>query len=93
MAAALASTGVGASRAEMLFTAASMVGAVNSILGGVGIALLLQRVAGVGSAGTVLIGIVATLVVFGLHLVWESRRGDAALGWRAAPRRAHGRPR
>jgi hypothetical protein len=35
MATALASTGMGASRVEMLFTAASMVAAVNSILGGV----------------------------------------------------------
>ena len=92
MATALASTGMGASRVEMLFTASTMVAAVNSILGGVGIALLLQRTAGIGSAGTVLIGIVATLVVFGLHLVWESRRGDAALGWRAASRRTHGGP-
>jgi hypothetical protein len=92
MVTALASTGMGASRVEMLFTASTMVAAVNSILGGVGIALLLERVAGIGSAGTVLIGIVATLVVFGLHLVWESRRGDAALGWRAASRRTHGRP-
>jgi hypothetical protein len=93
MATALASTGMRASRIEMLFTASSMVAAVNSILGGVGIALLVQRVAGVGSAGTVLIGVAATLVVFGLHLVWETRRGDAALGWRAASRRGHGRPR
>jgi hypothetical protein len=60
---------------------------------GVGIALLLQRAAGIGNAGTVLIGIVGTLVVFGLHLVWESRRGDAALGWRAASRRVDGWPR
>jgi hypothetical protein len=93
MATALASTGMRASRVEMLFTASSMVGAVNSILAGVGIALLLQRAAGIGGAGTVLGGIVATLVVFGLHLVWESRRGDATLGWRAASRRAHGGPR
>jgi DNA-binding transcriptional LysR family regulator len=93
MATALASTGVGASRVEMLFTAASMVGAVNSILGGVGIALLVRWAASIDTAGAVLVGVVATLVVFGLHLVWESRRGDAALGWRAEGRRGRGRPR
>jgi hypothetical protein len=78
MAAALASIGLRASRVGILFTAASMVGAVNSILGGVGIALLVQRVAGIGSAGTVLIGVAAALVVFGWHLVWERRLGTAA---------------
>jgi hypothetical protein len=93
MAKALASTGVGASRVEMLFTAASIVGAVNSILGGVGIALLVRWAASIDTAGAVLVGVVATLVVFGLHLVWESRRGDAALGWRAEGPRARGRPR
>jgi hypothetical protein len=92
MATALASTGMGASRVEMLFTAASMVAAVNSILGGVGIALLVVWAVGIDAAGAVLVGVVATLVVFGLHLVWESRRGDAALGWRAAGPRARGRP-
>jgi hypothetical protein len=60
MAAALASTGIGASRVEMLFTAASMVGAVNSILGGVGIALLVRWAAGIDTAGAVLVGVVAT---------------------------------
>ena len=72
MATALASTGISASRVE---------------LGGVGIALLVGWAAGIDTAGAVLVGVVATLVVFGLHLVWESRRGDAALGWRG------GRPR
>ena len=83
---------MGASRVEMLFTAASMVAAVNSILGGVGIALLVRWAASIDTAGAVLVGVVATLVVFGLHLVWESRRGDAALGWRAEGRRGRGRP-
>jgi hypothetical protein len=89
MAAALAETGMSASPVEMLFTAASMVAAVNSIVGGVGIALLAHAVAVAGGGGTVLIGVAATLILFGLHMVWQSRRGDAALGWRAA-RRAHG---
>jgi hypothetical protein len=92
MAAALASIGLRASRVGILFTAASMVGAVNSILGGVGIALLVQRVAGIGSAGTVLIGVAAALVVFRWHLVWERRLDTAAGRWRAAARRAQGRP-
>jgi hypothetical protein len=43
MATALAHTGMRASRVEMRFHASSMVGAVNSILGGVGIAVLLHR--------------------------------------------------
>jgi hypothetical protein len=53
-------------------------------------ALLMQWVAGIGAAGAGLVGVVATLVVFGLHLVWESRWGDAVLGWRVAARRARG---
>ena len=51
MATALARTGIGASRVEMLFTAASMVAAVNSILGGVGIALLVGWAVGIDAAG------------------------------------------
>lgn len=89
MAAALAGTGMSASPVEMLFTAASMVAAVNSIIGGVGIALLAHAVAVAGGVGTVLIGVTASLTLFGLHMVWQSRRGDAVLGWRAA-RRARG---
>jgi hypothetical protein len=92
MATPLASTGIRPSRLEVLFTAASMVSAVNSILGGVGIALLVQRMAGIGSAGTVLIGSVAALVVFGWHVVWERRRARAALRLRAAASRPQGRP-
>ena len=47
----------------------------------------MQWLAGIGATGAGLVGVVATLVVFGLYLVWESRRGDAVLG------RNSGRPR
>ena len=51
----------------ILYTSGSMIAAVNSILGGGGLALLAGRLGGLGSAG-VLVGMAGTLVLFGLHL-------------------------
>jgi hypothetical protein len=56
LAAAVAPTGARATRAEILFTAASMIAAVNSILGGAGLALLGGRLGRPGSGMAVVVG-------------------------------------
>jgi hypothetical protein len=76
--AALASTGMRADLAEMLFTGASMVAAVTSILAGVGAALLLDT-AGLPLVAAVTAGVGVTIVTFGLHLLWMYRRGQPAM--------------
>ena len=84
LAAAVATTGVRATRVEILFTAASMIAAVNSILGGAGLALLAGRLGRLGSGAAVVVGVVGTLVLFGLHLWYGYRRG-AQFGLRPEP--------
>jgi hypothetical protein len=84
LAAAVALTGVRATRVEILFTAASMIAAVNSILGGAGLALLGGRLGRLGSGMAVVVGVVGTLVLFGLHLWYGFRRG-AQFGMRPEP--------
>jgi hypothetical protein len=76
--AALASTGMRAGVIEMFFTGASMVAAVTSILAGVGVALLLDA-ADVPLAAAVVVGVVAALVAYGLHMLWMYRRGLPAM--------------
>ena len=58
----------------MLFTGASMIAAVTSILAGVGAALLLDT-AGVPLPGAVAAGAVVAFLAFGLHMLWMYRRG------------------
>lgn len=62
---------------QLLFTAASMVAAVNAILVGAGLAFLLD---GAGRPVAVAVGLVAALVVFGLHLAHQARRFAAEVG-------------
>lgn len=76
--AALASTGMRAGMAEMLFTGASMIAAVTSILAGVGATLLLDT-ASVPLLAAVIIGVAATIVTFSLHMLWMYRRGQPAM--------------
>jgi hypothetical protein len=76
--AALASTGMRSGLAEMLFTSASMIAAVTSILAGVGAALLLDT-GGVPLFAAVAAGVVVALLVFGLHMLWMYRRGRPAM--------------
>jgi hypothetical protein len=65
----------------MLFTAASMIAAVNSILGGAGLALLAGTLTPLGSASVLAIGAVGTVLVFGLHLLYGYRRAAPTAGW------------
>jgi hypothetical protein len=76
--AALASTGMRAGMAEMLFTGASMIAAFTSILAGVGAALLLET-ASVHLLAAVVTGIGVTIVTFSLHMLWMYRRGQPAM--------------
>jgi hypothetical protein len=77
----MATSGNRASPVEMLFTAAAMIAAVNSILGGAGLALLAGTLTPLGSAGVLAIGVVGTVLVFGLHLLYGYRRAAPTAGW------------
>jgi hypothetical protein len=86
-AAELATVGMRPGLGSMLFTGATSIAAVNSMLGAVGLALLAGRVDGIQGGVVVTIGILAALALFGLHLLYERRRGvpsiPTALGARA----------
>jgi hypothetical protein len=90
MATALASTGVRMTRLGILFTAGSMIAAINSILGGAGLALLGGRLGGLRSGAAVVVGVAGTLVLYGLHLWYGQRRG-AQVGLAPQLVRAHPR--
>jgi hypothetical protein len=90
MVAAVASTGVRMTWVGILFTSGSMIAAVNSILGGAGLALLPGRLGGLGAGPAVLVGVAGTLVLFGLHLRYGLRRA-AGVGLRPQPRRGRAR--
>lgn len=77
-AAALASTGMRAGAIEMLFTGASMIAAVTSILTGAGTALLLNT-AGAPLSADIAVGIAVAFAAFGLHMRWMYRRGLPAM--------------
>jgi hypothetical protein len=65
----------------MLFTAAAMIAAVNSILAGAGLALLAGTLTPLGSASVLAIGTVGTVILFGLHLLYGYRRAAPTAGW------------
>ena len=81
LAVAMATSGNRASPVEMLFTAAAMIAAVNSILGGAGLALLAGTLTPLGSATAVAIGAAGTVLLFGLHLLYGYRRAAPTAGW------------
>jgi hypothetical protein len=58
----------------MLFTGASVIAAINSILGGVGVALLAARVASLATGAALAVGVSAAVVLFGLHLLYQQQR-------------------
>jgi hypothetical protein len=80
LAVAMATSGNRASPVEMLFTAAAMIAAVNSILGGAGLALLAGTLT-LGSATALTIGVVGAVILFGLHLLYGYRRAAPTAGW------------
>jgi hypothetical protein len=66
-----------------------MIAAVNSILGGAGLALLGGRLGRLGSGMAVVVGVAGTLILFGLHLWYGFRPGctvrDAARAHAGSP--------
>ena len=71
--AAVATFGLRSAPLQFLFSGASTIAAVNSIIGGAGIALLfVQLDLAVGAAA--IVGIAVAAVVFGLHALYEQRR-------------------
>jgi hypothetical protein len=76
-AAAMATVGMQAWPGGMLFTGASVIAAINSIVGGVGVALLAAKVGSLTVGAVLPIGIAAVLLLFGLHLLYQQRRAAA----------------
>jgi hypothetical protein len=72
--AAMATVGLRARPARILFTGASVLAAINSMVGGIGLALLAAKVASLATAGALAVGIAAALVLFGLHLLYQQQR-------------------
>jgi hypothetical protein len=61
--AAMATVGLRARPAGMLFTGASVIAAINSIVGGVGVALLAAKVGHLAASAALSVGIAAAVVV------------------------------
>jgi hypothetical protein len=72
--AAMATVGLRARPTGMLFTGASVVAAINSVVGGVGLALLADKVASLTTGAALAVGIAAAVVLFGLHLLYQQQR-------------------
>jgi hypothetical protein len=72
--AALATVGLRSSPLQMLFTGASVVAAINSILGGAGVALLAARLGQLSDGVAVVVGLAVTLLLFGSHVLYQQRR-------------------
>jgi hypothetical protein len=72
--AAMATVGLRARPAGMLFTGASVIAAINSMVGGVGLALLATKVASLATGAALVVGIAAAVVLFGLHLLYQQQR-------------------
>jgi hypothetical protein len=72
--AAMATFGLRAWPAGMLFTGASVIAAINCIVGGVGSALLVAKVGNFGAGVALPVGIVVAVILFGLHLLYQQRQ-------------------
>ncbi len=72
--AAMATVGLRARPAGMLFTGASVVAAINSMVGGVGLALLATKVTSLAAGAALAVGITAAVILFGLHLLYQQQR-------------------
>jgi hypothetical protein len=79
--AAMATVGLRARPAGMLFTGASVIAAINSIVGGVGVALLAAKVASLATGAALAVGSGAAVVLFGLHLLYQQQRAAFLILW------------
>jgi hypothetical protein len=87
-AAELATVGMRPGLGSMMFTGATSIAAVNSMLGAVGLALLAGRADGIQRGVVVTIGILAALALFALHLLYERHRGAPPIPKSAGARAA-----
>jgi len=62
------------SRGQVLFTSASMVAAINSILGGAGTTLLLTSAGLAGGTAATVAGVLAALACFAAHTAYQTRQ-------------------
>jgi hypothetical protein len=83
--AAMATVGLRARPAGMLFTGASVIAAINSIVGGVGVALLAAKVGHLAASAALAVGIAAAVVLFGLHLLYQQQRATDGVPDSPAP--------
>jgi hypothetical protein len=74
--ASMATVGLRARPAGMLFTGASVIAAINSVVGGVGLALLAAKVVSLATGAALAVGIAAAVVLFGLHLLYQQQRAS-----------------
>jgi hypothetical protein len=72
--AAMATVGLRARPVGMPFTGASVIAAINGVLGGVGLALLATKVGSLSTGVALAVGIAAAVVLFGLHLLYQQQR-------------------
>jgi hypothetical protein len=72
--AAMATVGLGARPVGMLFTGASVIAAINIMVGGVGLALLAAKIGHLAASAGLAVGIAAAVVLFGLHLLYQQQR-------------------
>jgi hypothetical protein len=70
----MATVGLRARPAGLLFTGASVIAAINSMVGGVSVALLAARVASLATGVALAVGMTAAVVLFGLHLLYQQQR-------------------
>jgi hypothetical protein len=74
LAAELATVGLRRGPSAMLFTGASTIAVVNSILGGVGVALLFVASFGTEDSPATILGVLSAVLLFAVHLSYEWRR-------------------
>jgi hypothetical protein len=72
--AALGTVGLRVAPLQLLFTGASVVAAINSILGGAGVGLLAARLGQLGDGVAVAVGLTVALVLFASHVLYQQRR-------------------
>jgi hypothetical protein len=75
----MATVGLRPAPAALLFTGASTIATVNSVLGVAGVALFFAHTVRLDEAAAAAIGVLAAVLLFGLHLSYERRRSAAVI--------------
>src|SRR5215207_2944804 len=77
LAAEMATVGLHRGPSAMLFTGATTIAVVNSVLGGVGAALLLAASVGMDDGAASVVGVLSASFLFAAHLSYERWRSTA----------------